>query len=87
MNFLLDPAVAIYVAMAVALVVWIAVFIFLMRVDAQARELRKKLAQLPAREQPDTPKATLEVRGRGSEIGGQASGVRDQGSGVGGQGT
>ena len=68
MNFLLDPGVAIYVAMIVALVVWLAVFVFLMRVDAQARELRKKLDQLPAREQPSTPKATLEVRGRSDTV-------------------
>ncbi len=62
MNFLLDPGVAIYVAMAVALVVWIAVFVFLMRIDAHARELRKKLDQLPAVEQRSMPQATLEVR-------------------------
>ena len=61
MNFLLDPAVAIYVALAVALVVWIAVFAFLWRVDQRVRELNRQLKDLPAAE-PPAPRATLEAR-------------------------
>lgn len=61
MNFLLDPAVAIYVALAVALVVWAALFVFLWRVDRRVRELRRQLDEMPAAEQP-APRATLEAR-------------------------
>lgn len=63
MDFLLEPAVAIYMAMAVALVVWIAVFAFLWRLDAQARELRRRLDDAPAPERP-APRATVEARGK-----------------------
>lgn len=62
MNFLLDPGVAIYVALAVALVVWTGVFVFLWRVDRHAQELRRKLDQPPMVEQRDAPRATLESR-------------------------
>lgn len=61
-NFLLDPGVAIYAALAVALVVWLGIFAFLWRIDQQARELRRRLDQ-PARPAADAPRATLEVRG------------------------
>jgi CcmD family protein len=63
MNFLLDPAVAIYVAMAVVLVVWLGIFAFLWRIDRQARELRRRLDEEPAAVQP-APRATLETRVR-----------------------
>lgn len=61
MNFLLDPGIAIYMAMAVALVVWIGIFVFLLRIDSQARELRRKLEQQPTVGQP-APRATVEAR-------------------------
>ena len=60
-NFLLDPAFAIYAAMAVALVVWLGIFVFLWRLDQQARELRRKLDAPPRPEAP-APRATLEKR-------------------------
>ena len=60
-NFLLEPGVAIYVALAVSLVVWIGVFAFLWRIDRQARELRRQLDQRPRAEAP-APRATLEAR-------------------------
>jgi CcmD family protein len=62
MNFLLDPGIAIYMALAVALVVWIGVFIFLWRIDRQAQELRRRI-DLPPTEQRDGPRATIEARG------------------------
>lgn len=71
MNFLLDPAVAIYVALAVALVVWIGLFIFLWRVDQQAQELRRRLDQAPAAEQNAAPRATIETRRAGSSAAAQ----------------
>ncbi|MBK9711985.1 MAG: CcmD family protein [Kouleothrix sp.] len=62
-NFLLDPGVAIYATMAVALVVWLGIFAFLWRIDRQARELRRKLdAEL--RPEASAPRATLEPRSR-----------------------
>jgi CcmD family protein len=61
-NFLLDPAVAIYAALAVALVVWSGIFAFLWRLDRQARELRRQLDAAPRAEAP-APRATIEKRG------------------------
>lgn len=58
-NFLLDPGVAIYAALAVALVVWLGIFAFLWRLDRQTRELRRRLDQ-PARPEAPAPRATLE---------------------------
>ena len=60
-NFLLDPGIAIYAALSVALVVWLGIFTFLWRLDRQARELRRRLDQRPRTEAP-TPRATLETR-------------------------
>jgi CcmD family protein len=60
-NFLLDPGIAIYAALTVALVVWLGIFTFLWRLDRQARELRRQLDQRPRAEAP-APRATLEKR-------------------------
>ncbi len=60
-DFLSNPSVAIYTAMAVALVVWVALFVFLWRLDSQARELRRKIEQGPVGEH-SSPRATLEAR-------------------------
>jgi CcmD family protein len=60
-NFLLDPAVAIYAALSVALVVWLGIFAFLWRLDRQARELRRQIEQRPRADAP-APRATLETR-------------------------
>ena len=60
-NFLLDPGIAIYAALSVALVVWLGIFSFLWRLDRQARELRRLLDQRPRAEAP-APRATLETR-------------------------
>jgi len=51
-NFLLEPGIAIYAAMAHALVVWLGIFAFLWRLDRQARELRRKLDAAPEIEAP-----------------------------------
>ena len=61
MDFLLEPGLAIYLALAVALVVWIGIFAFLWRLDRQTRALRERLDAEPRAEAP-TPRATLEVR-------------------------
>ncbi|MCS6879771.1 MAG: CcmD family protein [Oscillochloridaceae bacterium] len=43
MNGLYEAGTAIYVAMAVALSVWIGIFVYLWRIDAQARALKREL--------------------------------------------
>lgn len=60
-DFLNDSGLAIYMSLAVALVVWIGIFVFLWRLDRQARELRRRLEQAPRAEQP-APRATIETR-------------------------
>lgn len=62
MDFLLEPGLAIYLALAVALVVWIGIFTFLWRIDRRTRELQRRLDQAPPVERP-APRATLEARG------------------------
>lgn len=57
----LNPGVAIYMALAVALTVWLALFAFLWRLDQQARELRRQLDDLPM-DAPSAPRATIEPR-------------------------
>ena len=59
-NFLLEPGIAIYMALAVALTVWIGIFALLWRLDRQARELRRRLDQ-PDRAEASAPRATLEM--------------------------
>ena len=60
-DFLNDSGLAIYMSLAVALVVWIGIFVFLWRLDRQARELRRRLEQAPRAEQP-APRTTIETR-------------------------
>jgi CcmD family protein len=64
MNFLLEPGIAIYLAMAVALAVWIGIFIFLWRIDRQARDIRQRLDAESAWHDaaPAAPGVTIERR-------------------------
>lgn len=59
---LFEPAVAIYTALAVALAVWIGIFVFLWRVDQATRELRRRLDDETPASTPVAPRATIEVR-------------------------
>jgi CcmD family protein len=59
MNAVLDAGVAIYVALAVALSVWIGIFVYIWRLDGQARELRRRLDSIPDRAPAPTPAASL----------------------------
>ena len=43
MEGLTDPGMALYVAAAVAVVVWLGIFAYLWRIDTQARALRRRL--------------------------------------------
>jgi CcmD family protein len=67
MNVVLEAGIAIYVALAVALTVWIGIFIYLWRLDAQARDLRRKLDQMPERSTTAAPSATLRAQRPTSE--------------------
>jgi CcmD family protein len=58
MQILLDAGVAIYIAMSVALVVWLGIFLYLLRMDAEAKELKRMV--LAARtHSPTQPSAVL----------------------------
>lgn len=63
MNTFLEAGVAIYVAMAVALSVWLGIFVYLWRIDSQARELRRQVERERARGEdgrgPAAPRATV----------------------------
>lgn len=49
-NVIFEAGAAIYVAMAVALAVWLGIFAYLWRIDAQARALKRELERDQARE-------------------------------------
>lgn len=65
MNTFLEAGVAIYVAMAVALSVWLGIFAYLWRIDSQARQLKRQLERERARAQgegearPAAPRPTV----------------------------
>jgi hypothetical protein len=59
---LAEPGIAIYVSLAVALLVWGGVFVYLWRLDVLARQLRQKLESEPERPASAAPTATLERR-------------------------
>ncbi|MEI8306776.1 MAG: CcmD family protein [Chloroflexales bacterium] len=59
MNVALDAGAAVYVAMAVTLSVWIGIFVYLWRIDVQARALRRELEREDRREQPAPPRSTV----------------------------
>ena len=59
-NFL-EAGIAIYVALAVALSVWLGLFIYLWRIDSLARELKRQLERerAQASQVPAAPRATV----------------------------
>jgi CcmD family protein len=59
MNVALDAGAAVYVAMAVTLSVWIGIFVYLWRIDSQARALKRELEREQRRTQPTSPRATV----------------------------
>jgi CcmD family protein len=62
MNIALEAGVATYVALAVALAVWVGIFVYLWRLDAQASDLRRRLDQQGDHEPVAAPSATLHTR-------------------------
>lgn len=67
MNIVLEAGIAIYVALAVALSVWIGIFVYVWRLDAQARELRRKLESRTPGESASAPSATLRAQKAGDD--------------------
>ncbi|NJN67355.1 MAG: CcmD family protein [Chloroflexaceae bacterium] len=60
-----ETETALYIAMAVALIVWLGLFVYLWRLDGQARDLRRRLERYehqPQHEPRPAPTATLERR-------------------------
>jgi hypothetical protein len=68
MNVILEAGVAIYVAMAVALSVWLSIFVYLWRIDSQARELRRRMNDTPEQAARPAPTATLQRQPRPQEV-------------------
>ncbi len=66
MNVALEAGVAVYVAMAVTLAVWLGIFAYLWRIDAQAREL-KRLVEREERNQPTSAPQSKVTRMRAGE--------------------
>jgi CcmD family protein len=62
MSIALEAGVATYVALAVALAVWVGIFVYLWRLDAQANDLRRRLEQQGDYEPAAAPSATLHPR-------------------------
>lgn len=60
----MESSAAIYVAVVVTMSVWIGIFVYLWRIDAQARELQRRLDHQPEPRQRSTPSATLHVQQR-----------------------
>ncbi len=55
MDGLIDPGLALYVAAAVAVVVWLGIFVYLWRIDAQAKMLRRMLDEQREQAAPQAP--------------------------------
>ncbi|MCA0351579.1 MAG: CcmD family protein [Chloroflexi bacterium] len=59
MNGLTDPGLAMYVAAAVTLVVWLGIFAYLLKIDRQAKALRQALQERQADPANQTSNAAI----------------------------
>jgi hypothetical protein len=59
MTILLDAGVAIYVAMATALIVWVGVFLFLLRIDHATQDVARQLNERTTATDAPLPRATI----------------------------
>jgi len=57
-----EASTAIYVALAVALAVWFALFLYLWRLDAQAQDLRRRLENQSNHEPLAAPVAKIRIQ-------------------------
>jgi CcmD family protein len=62
MQIMLDAGVAIYIAMSVALVVWVGIFLYLLRIDAEAKELKRLILAARSESPTQTPGVQVEHR-------------------------
>ncbi len=76
---MMESSAAVYVAFIVTLSVWIGIFVYLWRIDAQARELQRRLDRQPESQQRSTPSATLHVQQRAPSLDQQAEELIKQG--------
>ena len=61
MTTLLDAGVAIYVAMTTALIVWVGVFFFLLRIDHATQDVARQLNERTTSTPVATPRATIQT--------------------------
>jgi hypothetical protein len=59
MTILLDAGVAIYVAMMTALIVWVGVFLFLLRIDHATQDVARQLNERTTSTDAPLPRATI----------------------------
>ena len=59
MTTLLDAGVAIYVAMTTALIVWVGVFFFLLRIDHATQDVARQLSERNTPVNAAQPRATI----------------------------
>jgi hypothetical protein len=59
MTTLLDAGVAIYVAMTTALIVWVGVFLFLLRIDHATQDVARQLNERTPSIDAPQPRATI----------------------------
>jgi hypothetical protein len=59
MTILLDAGVAIYVAMTTALIVWIGVFFYLLRIDHATQDVARQLNERTLPADAAQPRATI----------------------------
>ncbi|NBU65074.1 MAG: hypothetical protein EBS29_11330 [Chloroflexia bacterium] len=61
MTTLLDAGVAIYVAMTTALIVWIGVFLFLLRIDHATQDVARQLNERTTPTDMPQPRASIQT--------------------------
>ena len=59
MTTLLDAGVAIYVAMTTAVMVWVGVFLFLLRIDHATQDVARQLNERTTPTDAPQPRATI----------------------------
>lgn len=59
MTTLLDAGVAIYVAMTTALIVWVGVFLFLLRIDHATQDVARQINERTTATDAPQPRATI----------------------------
>lgn len=61
MTTILDAGVAIYVAMSTALIVWVGVFFYLLRIDHATQDVARQLNERTSSTDAPAPRATITI--------------------------